>query len=318
MGIELGGWSSGAADKTCDACELSAAVNFRRADWVFLCLNCDSSIYSGHQRVLMCEVCERAPATVTCKVDAAALCVTCDAANSLARTVAPFFDSADSTVKSSPFSFLMPTDHDAANCKQEMEETNSIETVDLFFSEMDPFIDFDLQNPSRQLHNAAMDSVVPVQTKAATIPPINNGNRFEFDFRRGSELPTFSHQTPPSLRHSVSSSSLEVGTVPTMADPNAPISSSSTNNQTIQAVGIDREARVLRYKEKRKNRKFEKTIRYASRKAYAESRPRIKGRFIKRAENDDVAVIGHMFDSSSYVFVPDFVTDTEYSVVPSF
>ncbi|KAK9017737.1 hypothetical protein V6N11_000741 [Hibiscus sabdariffa] len=97
---------------------------------------------------------------------------------------------------------------------------------------MDPFIDFDLQNSSRQLHNAAMDSVVPVQTKAATIPPINTGNRFEFDFRRGSELPTFSYHPPPSLRHSVSSSSLEVGTVPIMADPNAPISSSSTNNQT--------------------------------------------------------------------------------------
>ena len=49
---------------------------------------------------------------------------------------------------------------------------------------------------------------------------------------------------------------------------------------------MGREARVLRYKEKRKNRKFDKTIRYASRKAYAESRPRVKGRFVKR---DDLA-----------------------------
>ena len=43
--------------------------------------------------------------------------------------------------------------------------------------------------------------------------------------------------------------------------------------------GMDAEgriARVNRYREKRKNRKFEKTIRYASRKAYAESRPRVK------------------------------------------
>jgi hypothetical protein len=39
-----------------------------------------------------------------------------------------------------------------------------------------------------------------------------------------------------------------------------------------------------RYREKRKRRKFEKTIRYASRKAYAEVRPRIKGRFAKREE----------------------------------
>lgn len=39
-----------------------------------------------------------------------------------------------------------------------------------------------------------------------------------------------------------------------------------------------------RYREKRRNRKFEKTIRYASRKAYAEVRPRIKGRFAKKEE----------------------------------
>lgn len=47
---------------------------------------------------------------------------------------------------------------------------------------------------------------------------------------------------------------------------------------------LTREQRVARYREKRKNRKFEKTIRYASRKAYAEVRPRIKGRFAKREE----------------------------------
>ncbi|MEW5301428.1 MAG: hypothetical protein WDW36_004288 [Sanguina aurantia] len=41
---------------------------------------------------------------------------------------------------------------------------------------------------------------------------------------------------------------------------------------------------VLRYREKRRTRRFEKTIRYASRKAYAEVRPRVKGRFAKREE----------------------------------
>ncbi|OEL23498.1 hypothetical protein BAE44_0015483 [Dichanthelium oligosanthes] len=44
---------------------------------------------------------------------------------------------------------------------------------------------------------------------------------------------------------------------------------------------IDREAKVMRYKEKRKRRRYEKQIRYASRKAYAEMRPRVKGRFAK-------------------------------------
>lgn len=47
---------------------------------------------------------------------------------------------------------------------------------------------------------------------------------------------------------------------------------------------LTRDERVQRYREKRKRRTFEKTIRYESRKAYAEVRPRIKGRFATREE----------------------------------
>uniref|UniRef100_A0ACD5TTM5 Uncharacterized protein n=1 Tax=Avena sativa TaxID=4498 RepID=A0ACD5TTM5_AVESA len=43
----------------------------------------------------------------------------------------------------------------------------------------------------------------------------------------------------------------------------------------------EREAKVMRYKEKRKRRRYEKQVRYESRKAYAQLRPRIKGRFAK-------------------------------------
>lgn len=39
------------------------------------------------------------------------------------------------------------------------------------------------------------------------------------------------------------------------------------------------------YREKRKTRTFEKTIRYASRKAYAEVRPRVKGRFTRKVDD---------------------------------
>ncbi|KAL6649006.1 hypothetical protein ACP70R_013230 [Stipagrostis hirtigluma subsp. patula] len=48
---------------------------------------------------------------------------------------------------------------------------------------------------------------------------------------------------------------------------------------------VDREAKVMRYKEKRKRRRYEKQIRYASRKTYAEMRPRVKGRFAKVPED---------------------------------
>jgi hypothetical protein len=51
-------------------------------------------------------------------------------------------------------------------------------------------------------------------------------------------------------------------------------------------LGMDdggREARVSRYREKRRTRLFSKKIRYEVRKLNAEKRPRMKGRFVKRA-----------------------------------
>lgn len=49
-----------------------------------------------------------------------------------------------------------------------------------------------------------------------------------------------------------------------------------------------RREKLDRFREKKRNRLFKKTIRYASRKAYAEVRPRIKGRF---ARKDEVAAM---------------------------
>ncbi|KAI3495010.1 hypothetical protein L1887_37110 [Cichorium endivia] len=60
------------------------------------------------------------------------------------------------------------------------------------------------------------------------------------------------------------------------------------NNTPCGGVGgIDggREARVSRYREKRRTRLFSKKIRYEVRKLNAEKRPRMKGRFVKREGN---------------------------------
>ncbi|RAL43537.1 hypothetical protein DM860_012678 [Cuscuta australis] len=68
-------------------------------------------------------------------------------------------------------------------------------------------------------------------------------------------------------------------------------SNHSSNTETFQAIPRsapreinprDREIAISRYKEKKKTRTYEKKIRYESRKARAESRIRIKGRFAKR------------------------------------
>ncbi|KAJ1259058.1 hypothetical protein BS78_10G124300 [Paspalum vaginatum] len=48
-----------------------------------------------------------------------------------------------------------------------------------------------------------------------------------------------------------------------------------------------RDSAITRYKEKKKRRKFDKKIRYASRKARADVRKRVKGRFVKAGEAYD-------------------------------
>ncbi|OAY60362.1 zinc finger protein CONSTANS-LIKE 2 [Manihot esculenta] len=124
-----------------------------------------------------------------------------------------------------------------------------------------------------------------------------------------------------SISQSVSISSMDVGVVPDSTMSEASISHHRPPKGTIDLFSSppmqmpsqfspgDREARVLRYREKKKTRKFEKTIRYASRKAYAETRPRIRGRFAKRT---DVEVeVGQLFSTT-------LMAEAGYGVVPSF
>ncbi|KAG8385909.1 hypothetical protein BUALT_Bualt03G0094100 [Buddleja alternifolia] len=63
-----------------------------------------------------------------------------------------------------------------------------------------------------------------------------------------------------------------------------PCSVSYSENQFSSAF---RDGAVLRYKEKRKSRQFDKKIRYASRKVRADVRKRVKGRFVKAGEPYD-------------------------------
>ncbi|CAI9787443.1 unnamed protein product [Fraxinus pennsylvanica] len=328
------GWN--AAAKSCDYCKSTAALLFCRVDSAYMCMACDAKVHKNisHERVWMCEVCEQAPATVTCKADAAALCVTCDrdihSANPLSSRhervpVIPFFDTAESVVKSTATTGLLPMSDSTSNVFVSSNESWNISAnpdaiklgapvtvedmkpVEFLFTDTEQFLDFDYPICSQ------VDSVVPVPT--IKIPPVptqltdfSSENRAEIGFTRSNINSYNSSFTTPSLSLSVSSSSLDVGIVPDgscVSDTSYPFArtmSSSVNPSGNQLSGMDREARVLRYKEKRKNRKFEKTIRYASRKAYAETRPRIKGRFAKRTEIE--SEIDRMF---SYGVVPSLL-----------
>ncbi|KAG9446273.1 hypothetical protein H6P81_012401 [Aristolochia fimbriata] len=58
----------------------------------------------------------------------------------------------------------------------------------------------------------------------------------------------------------------------------------SVNKADMELLQQNRDNAMLRYKEKRKNRRYDKHIRYESRKARADTRKRVKGRFVKSAD----------------------------------
>ena len=201
---------------------------------------------------------------------------------------------------------------------------------DLEYGSMEP--KFQLKEEKNQQNNSAAetttvdcDGVVPEQSKNGLIHGslfVHGGGSdacFDLDFLGSKAFPLY-NSNGPSLSQSVSSSSLDVGVVPdgsAMIDVSDPFGRqynnlSDSTTQATQLSGMDREARVLRYREKRKNRKFEKTIRYASRKAYAETRPRIKGRFAKRTETE--VEVDQIYGASHALMA----ADTAYGVVPTF
>ncbi|XP_010261698.1 PREDICTED: zinc finger protein CONSTANS-LIKE 2-like [Nelumbo nucifera] len=168
---------------------------------------------------------------------------------------------------------------------------------------------------SVQQKNEGSDSVVPIQCLAVK----ENQHNLQLEMDYEASKPGFSYTA--SLSHSVSFSSIDASVVPDGIMNDISNSHSRPPKGTIdlfsspplpmppQFTPMDREAKVLRYREKRKTRKFEKTIRYASRKAYAETRPRIKGRFAKRT---DVEVeVDQMFSTT-------VLAESGYGIVPSF
>ncbi|KAK7316245.1 hypothetical protein VNO77_35124 [Canavalia gladiata] len=190
------------------------------------------------------------------------------------------------------------------------------------------FSDVRFDDHHQQNYNAIPHSyaVVPVQCGAEVAADVqHHAQHFQPGLDFESSRACFSYDGSLSQSVSffpfslVSVSSMDVGIVPesTISDISKPHSKSPTGTSDLfpplpmpsLLTPMDREARVLRYREKRKTRKFEKKIRYASRKAYAETRPRIKGRFAKKTDVE--AEVDQMLSTT-------LITEAGCSIVPSF
>jgi hypothetical protein len=200
--------------------------------------------------------------------------------------------------------------------KDKLKTEAELQEEEDLFSDVDPYLDLDYAAAmGGSTTQVRADSLVPVHNPDGPRQPslIHLQSQVASFISDLSEKNGYNHCTS-SLSYSISSSSIDAGVVPdsSLSD----ISPSHEGSQGMEyptpmvppggpGETMAREARVMRYKEKRKNRKFEKTIRYASRKAYAESRPRVKGRFAKRMDSDA---------ESMFPTVPD----VSFGVVPTY
>lgn len=311
----------------CEVCEQAPAAVTCKADAASLCVSCDADIHSAnplarrHERVPIVPFYE-------CVSVAKAFLPPLPQTSSLQDSDAPGAldydddDEDDEIYAAEAASWLLPNPKASAEGTKNCDDGVSCFGVDAgpnkaaggyfsvvdLFSDVDPYLDLDYASSFEA--TGGTDSVVPVQSNGSSHDGAVStpSDCFETD------KAVYSYTTTTSFSHSVSSSSLDVGVVPDamVSDISRPLNGGAAFELAnpgavhvgVQYVQADREARVLRYKEKRKNRRFEKTIRYASRKAYAETRPRIKGRFAKRTNADVV----QMYTSAEF----------GYGLVPSF
>ncbi|XP_047342267.1 zinc finger protein CONSTANS-LIKE 4-like [Impatiens glandulifera] len=299
----------------CEVCEQAPASVTCKADAAALCSTCDRDIHSANP---LARRHERFPVVPFYEPAATAPKYCCAGEDRYCLDLESGGGGEAEEAEAASWLLPNPTPKVLDNSEPKPTDYNNI------FSVMDPYhldLDLDLMmsdqkhqnhqlNNNNNHNNSCADGVVPavhqikdddddLQHPSSDVPSIVDGVPcFEVDFS-GSKPPYLYNFTSQTISPTLSSSSMDVGVVP---DHNAAAMGdvSTATLPSVPLTGLDREARVLRYREKRKNRKFEKTIRYASRKAYAETRPRIKGRFAKRTPVLEPAI-----------------ADTGYGVVPS-
>ncbi|TVU11660.1 hypothetical protein EJB05_45257, partial [Eragrostis curvula] len=297
--------------RVCEACERMPAVLVCRADAAALCAICDAQVHSAnplagrHQRVPVLPL----PAA---PVPAASVLAEAAAATT---AVGEKEEEVDSWL-------LLSKDSDNNNGGS--NNNNISGNNNMYFAEVDEY--FDLVGYNSYCDNHINNNPEQYGMQEQQEQQQQQLVQKEFEDNEGSEFVVPSQvamaneqqqncygdvgeEQAASTTAGISFSSMEVGIVPdnmaadminhsilTHAGANNLFSDSSLQ-MPLHFSTMEREARVLRYREKKKNRKFDKTIRYATRKTYAEARPRIKGRFAKRSEME--AEVDQMFSTAA-------------------
>eukprot|EP00892_Ulva_mutabilis_P002751 jgi/Ulvmu1/12477/UM009_0129.1 len=144
--------------------------------------------------------------------------------------------------------------------------------VDILEDCLVPDADTPVMNPTEMVDDLPFE-VSPNVSIVATAAPQDSAS---------DAVPFPGDASPATSPTAASAESLSPASVPNF-DNYLPISLLPVNSERYSALQ-ERRMKVHLFWEKKKTRQFKKTIRYASRKRYAEVRPRIKGRFARKDE----------------------------------
>ncbi|KAJ1697801.1 hypothetical protein LUZ63_006313 [Rhynchospora breviuscula] len=313
----IGRWGS-AVPQVCESCRAAPCAVYCRADAAALCTACDADVHSAnplarrHQRVPVAGLTQ-----MPGSVGAGGCVIRPGLGLAHHHALGPIRTDGPEGMKIRDTEYvedyedeIKEEDEEEASSWLLLEPMKNGEKLDFGFG--DEFLDLGGSSGDSTGENPKDFMVVPSEEQQ------KERQRLHLDMMYDGSKCGFGYGA--SLSHSVSMSSLDASVVPDTAAADITSSCLRPCKGTIdlfsappaqlppQLIALEREARVLRYREKRKNRRFEKTIRYASRKAYAETRPRIKGRFAKRSDVD--LEVDQYFSAAA-------LSDSAYGVVPT-
>ncbi|KAG0534312.1 hypothetical protein BDA96_04G268900 [Sorghum bicolor] len=304
----------------CEVCKSASTVLTCCADAPALCTTCDAKLHSAntlsqrHQRVPVLPLPAAAIQTTSSFDEGKAFVIT--------HGIKEEEEEVDSWL-------LLTEDSDYSNCTNSTATANNNRNKKMGFGDVDQYFDLSGYNPyyhsniTRNPEEQYMQEQQQIQRRYLEkewnecAVPSQLTMVYE---QQQSVYGIGGAKNAVSVTSSISLSSMEAGIVP----DNTIAGISNLNILTTGGVDLlpvrsfqmpvhlsprDRAARILRYKEKRQARNFNKTIRYATRKAYAQARPRIKGRFTKISDVElkvDLMSSPPDLPNSSYGTVPWF------------
>nr|GLL42611.1 zinc finger protein CONSTANS-LIKE 13-like isoform X2 [Ipomoea trifida] len=290
--------------RLCDFCGYCTAVLYCTADSAKLCLSCDREVHSTnqlftkHTRSLLCDACDSSPASIFCSTDAAVLCHTCTW-ESHSPALSPVHDCRPVegfSGRPSLRELLSVLGFENVSKKSLLsgDDADNDEYLDYLVWDTPSVVasvdDYSVPLPKNQ--NAACGQHKDdILCQAIGFQGDTDTSKFG---EQGIASSLFGGFVETNCLVPDKNSDTGYGSV-LATDHSKGKSQHSSITDTQQVLprvaprelnSQERETAITRYKEKRKTRRFEKQIRYESRKARAESRARIKGRFAKKDERD--------------------------------